>query len=111
MKFPCPAYVLRIGQRIVGLTLGELQTPDTFVVHYEKAYTELDGAYQMLAREFARTVPVTVSFIDREQDMGVDGLRQSKLSFFPDHFEQCWIARPKDAVVTASSERPGPASL
>jgi hypothetical protein len=103
------AYVLRVGRRIVGLTLGELQTPDTFVVHYEKAYTEQEGAYQMLAREFARTVPETVAFIDREQDMGVEGLRQSKLSFIPDHFEHCWIARPRDAVVTAPPEPPGPA--
>ncbi len=105
------AYALRVGERIVGLTVGELQTEDTFVVHYEKAYTEQEGAYQMLAREFARTVPATVTFIDREQDMGVEGLRQSKLSFIPDHMEHCWIVRPKDAVVTAPPERPGPASL
>jgi hypothetical protein len=48
----------------------------------------------MLSREFARTAPTSVVWIDREQDMGVEGLRQSKLSFFPDHMQRCWIVRP-----------------
>lgn len=104
------AFVLRRPGRIVGMTLGELLTDDTFVVHYEKAYPDQEGAYQMLAREFARTVPESVRLIDREQDMGVDGLRQSKLSFFPDHMERCWIARPAGAIVTAPEGPHGPAS-
>jgi hypothetical protein len=104
------AYVLRLSGRIVGLTLGDLLTEDTFAVHYEKAYADQDGAYQMLARETARAVPDGVVFIDREQDMGVEGLRQSKLSFFPDHLERCWIARPAGPAVTAPPGAPEPAA-
>jgi hypothetical protein len=88
------SFVLRAQGGIVGMTLGELMSDDTLVVHYEKAYPEHDGAYQMLSREFARTAPTSVVWIDREQDMGVEGLRQSKLSFFPDHMQRCWIVRP-----------------
>lgn len=87
------AAVLRQDGRIVGMALGELLTPDTLVVHYEKAFPDVDGAYQMLAREFARTAPAGVVWLDREQDMGHEGLRASKQSFYPDHMERCWIAR------------------
>jgi uncharacterized protein len=100
------AAVLRREGRIVGMALGELLTPDTLVVHYEKALTDVDGAYQVLAREFARTAPAGVAWIDREQDMGHEGLRASKLSFYPDHMERCWVARSVSSTSTDRDTRP-----
>lgn len=79
--------VLRIYGEVVGFTLGDLLTQDTFDVHFEKAYGELQGAYALLGREFARLVRETypdVRYLNREDDMGVEGLRKAKQSYYPD---------------------------
>ena len=77
------ACALRVDGRIVGLTVGEELAPDTFVVHYEKAHRNIDGAYPMLTREFARVMGEQYLFVNREQDMGEPGLRKSKEQWFP----------------------------
>jgi hypothetical protein len=88
-------WLLRAGDRIIGLTVGEMLRPDTWVVHYEKAVPDRPGAYQALCREFARQVPEGTEWIDREQDMGCEGLRKSKESYYPDHMGPSWTIRPK----------------
>jgi hypothetical protein len=87
--------VLRSHGRVIGLTLGEALNRDTFVVHYEKALLEREGAYQMLCHEFTKRIPEQYAWIDREQDMGSDSLRQAKESWFPDHRVKAWTISPK----------------
>ncbi|MBE6587738.1 MAG: DUF2156 domain-containing protein [Ruminococcaceae bacterium] len=74
--------VLIVDGRIVGLTLGEVYK-DTVIVHTEKALKEMAGAYQTLARGFQLMMPESVKYINREEDMGLLGLRRSKLSYSP----------------------------
>lgn len=79
--------VLRVYGEVVAFTMGDLLTPDTYDVHFEKAYGELQGAYPMVAREFARLVREkypSVRWLNREDDMGVEGLRKAKESYYPD---------------------------
>lgn len=75
---------LRMAGNIVAITLGEPLTDDTFVVHFEKAFSEIQGAYPMINREFVRNELSDYVYVNREEDMGLPGLRKAKLSYRPD---------------------------
>ncbi|MDE5777214.1 MAG: phosphatidylglycerol lysyltransferase domain-containing protein [Lachnospiraceae bacterium] len=75
---------LRVAGNIVAITLGEPLTEDTFVVHFEKAFSEIQGAYPMINREFVRNELSGYVYVNREEDMGLPGLRKAKLSYRPD---------------------------
>lgn len=74
---------LWVEDRIIAMTLGEVVS-DTLYVHIEKADTRYPGAYTMIVREFARYACTEgVRYINREDDAGDEGLRQSKLRWRP----------------------------
>lgn len=75
---------LRVGGKVIAVTLGEKLTPDTFVVHFEKAFSEIQGAYPMINREFVRHELSNYTYVNREEDLGEEGLRKAKLSYRPD---------------------------
>lgn len=88
-------WLLRVNGRVSGLVLGEFLDSRSFVVHYEKAFQDVPGAYAVLVRETARALaPTSVQWIDREQDMGIPGLRQSKQSWNPARLEMACVLRP-----------------
>ena len=73
--------------KMVALTMGNRLRADTFDVNFEKAYADVPGAYPLINREFARLIHSRypeVAFLNREEDMGLPGLRKSKLSYHPD---------------------------
>ncbi len=73
--------------RIVAMTMGNRLRRDTFDVNFEKAYADIPGAYPLINREFARVIRSRypeVVYLNREEDMGLPGLRKSKLSYHPD---------------------------
>lgn len=79
--------LIRVYGELVAFTMGDLLNSDTYDVHFEKAYGELQGAYAMINREFARWVRgrhPNVRYLNREDDMGVEGLRKAKESYYPD---------------------------
>lgn len=79
--------IIRVYGEVVAFSMGDLLSPDTFDVHFEKAYSELQGAFAMINREFARRVRQRhpeVRYLNREDDMGVEGLRKAKESYYPD---------------------------
>lgn len=87
--------VLRVDGRLVAFTLGEPVCGHTFVVHFEKAYADINGAYPMVNREFVRLVRErypSVQWINREDDMGLESLRQSKESYHPDRMVEKYTA-------------------
>lgn len=78
--------------KVVAYAMGEV-VGDTLHVHIEKADRSYRGAYQMIVREFARTYAVDgVKYINREDDSGDDGLRQSKLSYHPSEILRKYVA-------------------
>ncbi len=80
--------VLFVEDRVAAFTLASRFYPDTFDVHFEKADTAIDGAYTAINCEFARYLREKypeVKFLDREEDMGLPGLRKAKLSYRPHH--------------------------
>ena len=79
--------LIRVYGEVVAFTMGDRLNSDTYDVHFEKAYGELQGAYAMINREFARWVRAkhpNVRYLNREDDMGVEGLRKAKKSYYPD---------------------------
>ena len=88
--------VLLVDGDILGFSVGELISSDTFNIHFEKAYTDINGAYPMVCREMARMVKATfpeVKYLNREDDMGLESLRKSKLSYRPEYLLKKYTAR------------------
>lgn len=75
--------VLYQNSKMVGFTTGEKLNSDTFVVHIEKALSDVKGAYPCLCNEFAKAYAKDCLYINREEDLGLDGLRRSKNSYYP----------------------------
>lgn len=78
--------LIRIGGEIFGISMGEKLNNDTYVIHVEKADKHHKGIYQFLNQKLAETVSRKYKWINREQDLGIKGLRRAKQSYYPDHF-------------------------
>ena len=76
-------FVRREG-RIVAYTIGEPLSSDTFVVHIEKAFPEIQGAYPIINQQFVEHNCQEYTYVNREEDTGEEGLRKAKLSYYPD---------------------------
>ncbi len=74
---------LWVDDEIVGFTYGAPVNKDTFAVHIEKADSRIDGAYNILNQEFALHIPEKYIYLNREEDLGLVGLRKAKLSYRP----------------------------
>lgn len=77
---------LRIHGSIQAISIYERMNKDTVVVHFEKGSPDFDGVYKAINKETAQEVQHLVPYINREEDLGVPGLRKAKLSYNPDHF-------------------------
>ena len=71
---------------IVAYTIAEKLTEDTIVVHYEKGCPDYKGVYQAINQMFLASLPETFKVVNREQDLGEEGLRKAKLSYNPSEF-------------------------
>ena len=76
--------LIRVEGKAVAFTLADEITEDTADVHFEKAYADIQGAYAMINREFVRNCLGKYKYVNREEDLGIPGLRKAKLSYKPD---------------------------
>lgn len=82
----------------VAYTLGEeLACSTCFVVHFEKALNQYKGLYQFVNQAFASIIGDPYATLNREQDLGQEGLRHAKLSYRPTGFVEKFIATLPDA--------------
>lgn len=75
--------IILVDGEITACTIGEKINGENFVVHFEKAFTEFEGAYTIINQEFSKTLEERFKFINREEDLGIEGLRKAKLSYKP----------------------------
>lgn len=81
--------LLRLNGEVVAFTIAEKTNSDTLLVHIEKAYGDIVGAYPAIANEFLRNSIVeegeqlSVKYINREDDAGDLGLREAKMQYHP----------------------------
>jgi Uncharacterized conserved protein len=76
--------IIRANGKIVAFTIGEPLTSDTFCVHVEKAFSEINGAYAIINQQFIEHEASDFTYINREEDMGLENLRKAKKSYYPD---------------------------
>lgn len=72
---------------IIALTMGNRTRETVFDVNFEKAFADIPGAYAYINRAFAshlREKYPIIKLLNREDDMGMEGLRKAKLSYYPD---------------------------
>lgn len=87
--------LLYVGDEPCAMSVVSVFTPDTVDVHFEKALPEYPGAYAAINAETAAYIAEkyeNIRFIDREEDMGIEGLRKAKLSYYPHHMVEKWWA-------------------
>ena len=93
--------VLHWQGEIFGFSLGAPLTDTIFDVHFERARGEIQGAYPAVNRSMAQYVRQhhpQVRYLDREDDMGLPGLRKAKLSYYPDYLQVNFSAVERHAV-------------
>lgn len=93
---------LRAEGRVVGLSVGE-RCGDMVVVHIEKALRDHEGAYPVLAQEFARMFAGDARYMNRMDDAGDMGLRKSKLQYHPLEVVDKFTVIPKRAIDRVSA--------
>lgn len=88
--------LIRADGSPVAFSLGGLITPEVFDVNFEKSFGDIQGAYPAINREMARLVRARhpqVKWFNREDDLGLEGLRRAKLSYYPDLLLEKYTAR------------------
>lgn len=85
--------VLKVDGRIIAFTVGEPLCGDTFVVHIEKAFADVEGAYPMINQQFVQHECADYTYVNREEDTGAEGLRKAKLSYRPAFLEEKGVVR------------------
>ena len=92
---------IKNGEEVIAFSLGSMSGADTFDVHFEKASSSVPTAYTAIAVELAKYVranhPEAV-YLNREDDMGIEGLRRAKESWYPHHMIEKYTA---EAVFSA----------
>lgn len=92
--------VLMEKGRIIAMTMGSSLSENTFDVQFEKALEAYGGAYAVINREFARYLRgkyPNLQWLNREDDLGLEGLRKAKLSYCPNRLvEKSWACLKED---------------
>ncbi len=88
------------GDQVLAVTMGSRMRTDIMDVHFEKAREDVPGAYNAVNSEFARHIRLKypeVKYLNREDDLGLEGLRKAKLEYNPDHMiEKYWACLRED---------------
>ena len=95
-KLGLEGLLIRADGSPVAFSLGGLITPECFDVNFEKSFGDIQGAYPAINREMARLVRERhpqVKWLNREDDLGLEGLRRAKLSYQPDVLVAKYTAR------------------
>ena len=91
---------LFVEGKMVAFTFGARINSEAFDVCVEKADTAYEGAYAMINNEFVSRLPEDITYINREEDLGLEGLRRAKMSYYPelilDKMTATLTAQPKE---------------
>ncbi|MDR1061450.1 MAG: phosphatidylglycerol lysyltransferase domain-containing protein, partial [Clostridiales bacterium] len=82
-RLSCEGAVVRVNGRCEAFTVGEALNADTAVIYIEKANASIQGLYAFINQQFCEREWHGMTYINREEDEGVEGLRKAKLSYHP----------------------------
>ena len=89
-QLPVQGLIIRVDSRIVAISLFEQLTADTALVHFEKGLSDCEGVYKVINTETARHLASGFTYINRESDLGIPGLREAKTRYHPDHLVEVY---------------------
>ena len=84
--------IIRKAGQIVAFSIGEPLNSDTYVVHFEKAFPDMQGAYPMINQQYVLHACEGFSYVNREEDTGDSGLRKAKMSYYPEILLKKYVA-------------------
>lgn len=99
--------VLRVDGKMAGIAIGEITPTGTAIEMYEKADVAYEGVYSYLAHEFAARNFTGCEYLNRQEDMGLEGLRKSKLSYYPEFLLEKFVLKPASRYSDCYAERTG----
>ena len=79
----CEGILVYVDNKPVAFSIGEQLDSSTYVIHVEKGLKQHQGIYQMMFLEFSKRISKKYTYINKEQDLGVPGLKQAKMSYGP----------------------------
>ena len=85
--------MILVDNKIIAYTLGSEINKETFGIQIEKALSEYSGSYQMINNLFAKNNLHGYKYINREEDLGIEGLRRAKMSYNPAIIEDYIMAK------------------
>lgn len=85
--------IVYLNERVVGYAAGMALSEDTADEVIEKGDTEITGIYQLLCQEFAKQCLGRFTYVNREEDIGIPGLRRAKESYRPEFLIEKYVAR------------------
>lgn len=91
---PVEGIIICHEHRISAYSIFSAQTADMATVHFEKFDPQMKGSAQLINWETARALQGRYMWLNREQDMGLEGLRQAKLSYAPERMIPFIIGKP-----------------
>ncbi len=92
-EFGCLGGAIRVDGKIAAYAVAEPLDPETAVWHFEKAMPDINGLGQLVTHWFAKEALSGFVYVNREQDLGIPGLRQAKESYYPDHLVEKYTVR------------------
>ncbi|MCM1467528.1 MAG: phosphatidylglycerol lysyltransferase domain-containing protein [Alistipes sp.] len=96
-EFEFTGGLIRVDGEVLAFTLGEPVNDETFVVHFEKAYGDVNGLYTTINQQFVEHELLgKYRYVNREEDMGLPGLRKAKMSYYPEFLYEKWVAVPTE---------------
>jgi hypothetical protein len=85
--------IVEVEGRIEAFTVGEVLNDETAVIHIEKANAEIPGLYAVINQQCCENCWRDITYVNREQDLGIPGLREAKISYYPHHFAEKFTIR------------------
>ncbi len=86
--------IIRVDGRAVAFSLGEPLSEEMIVVHVEKAFAGIHGAFAIMNQQFAEHEAAGYKYVNREEDVGLENLRKAKMSYHPDILLEHGIVKP-----------------
>ncbi len=89
-ELPVRGLAIRVFEKIGAISVYERLTPDTALVHFEKGLPDCEGIYKAINTEVAARLAPHFTYINRESDLGVAGLREAKMRYHPHHMVEVY---------------------
>lgn len=86
---------LYVDEELIGISIGESFSDNMYIIHVEKCLKEFNGAYAFINNTFINNTFLKVKYINREEDLGISGLRKAKMSYNPKFFEKKYLVKIK----------------